>query len=71
MRTKIICFLVCLLFLVLGSGPLAQSGIDYCPLHPNDLSIVSPAPEMWSPSSPRAYTVPRKQVLLEIATATW
>jgi hypothetical protein len=71
MRTKIICLLVFVVSLVLGSELLAQSNLDYCPANPNDQSIKPLTSEEGTPPSPKVYTIPRKQVMMELATATW
>jgi hypothetical protein len=71
MRVKIICLLVLAVSLVLGSELLAQSNLDYCPANLNDQSIKPLTSEETAPPSPKVYTVPRKQVLVEAAIATW
>ena len=71
MRSKILYFSVFLVFLLLGSGLLAQPSLDFCPIEPGEESIQAPIPEVRTLPSAREYTVPRRQIVVEIATATW
>lgn len=72
MRIKIICFLMFLLFLVAGSELFAQSSTYVCPVEEGTATIEAPNShgEGETVTSSKAYKVPRKQVLLEIATRT-
>jgi len=72
MRIKTICFAVSLLFLVAGPELFAQSSIGICPVEQGKeaITIEAPAFQGEAVSSSKLYTVPRKQVLLEIGTRT-
>jgi hypothetical protein len=70
MRIKTISFLMLALFLVLSSRLVAQSDIDYCPVEPGDQTVRA-LPSEETPPPSKAYTVPRKQLLLEAATGLW
>ena len=66
MKSLTICFLVVLIFSLLGSGLLAQPKVDVCPVNPDDELIEEPIFPGEAVSSSKDYTVPRKQVLLEL-----
>jgi hypothetical protein len=70
MRSITICFIALLLLFVLASGLFAQSGPNYTPIDPeSQAGIVAPSTqEEPAPPSPKLYTVPRKQVLIEAFT---
>ncbi len=72
MRIKTICFLVFVLGWILASGLLAQTEKNYCPLEPEEQSVIAPPPEGEPaiPTKDKVYTVPRKQVLIEGFTRT-
>lgn len=71
MRSVIFCFPVFLILCFLVSGLLAQQNVDFCPVNPQEQTIRASTPGEEAPPSPKVYTVPRKQVLVELATATW
>lgn len=69
MRKGIIC---AWLFLMLSTSELlAQQNADISPVELEEELIETRAFERERMSSREDFTVPRKQVLLEIATATW
>lgn len=69
MRKGIIC---AWLFLMLSTSELlAQQNADISPVEPEEELIEPRVFERERMSSREDFTVPRKQVLLEIATATW
>ncbi len=74
MQSKTICFCLFLIFILgfLGSLLWAQSMENVCPINQGDDRLIEAPPvQRGEISSSKDYTVPRKQVLLEIATATW
>jgi hypothetical protein len=72
MSIKTICFLAFGLGLILTAVLMAQTEKNYCPLEPEEQSVItSPPPEEpVIPTKDKVYTVPRKQVLIEAFTRT-
>ena len=69
MRRAITCFCVFLFFFLLGAAALADQGPDEVKCLPEEHSLVNV--EGDNLALERRYSVPRKQVLMEEATATW
>lgn len=68
MRIKMVCFLAFLFFMISIAVLLAQDSLNYCPIEsPLKAIKASPSPQP-APSFSKLYTVPRKEVLLEIGT---
>jgi hypothetical protein len=68
MRITMVCFLAFLFFMVIISGLFAQDSLNYCPIDSSHRAIKASPPPQPTPPFSKVYTVPRKQVLLEIGT---
>lgn len=72
MRIRTICFLAVGLGLFLAAVLMAQTEKNYCPLEPEEQSVIASQPqgEPVILTKDKLYTVPRKQVLIEAFTRT-
>jgi hypothetical protein len=72
MRIKTICFVVLMLGWILAATLAAQSDRNYCPLDSDEQTLTATQPQIEPIGSTKdkAYTVPRKQVLIEGFTRT-
>ncbi|MGB8656897.1 MAG: hypothetical protein WCE90_03820 [Candidatus Zixiibacteriota bacterium] len=72
MRHAVICFPAVLILCLMGFVVSARPDSDFCPDNPTGTSIKTlPSGTDAIPPSTKSYTVPRRQALVEIATATW
>jgi hypothetical protein len=69
MRREVLHFPVLLLFFVLGTSVLADEGSGEIKCFPEGRSLTDVQGDQVVDQG--RYTVPRKQVLMEITTATW
>jgi hypothetical protein len=72
MRIRTICFLAFAVALVFAAVLMAQTEKNYCPLEPEEQSVIisQPQGEPVILTKDKVYTVPRKQVLIEGFTRT-
>ncbi|MGB2697487.1 MAG: hypothetical protein WBD28_06455 [Candidatus Zixiibacteriota bacterium] len=71
MQKKMTYVLIFVIVLLLGASTVLWSDSTFCPIQPAGDKDAVDLPQKRISGTGKAYSVPRNQVLVEMATATW
>ena len=71
MQKKMAFVLIFVIVLLLGASTVLRADSTFCPIQPAGDNDFVDLPQKNISATGKAYSVPRNQVLVEMATATW
>jgi hypothetical protein len=71
MQKKMVCVLIFVIVLLIGASTVLWADSTFCPIQPPGDKDVVDLPQKKISGTGKVYSVPRNQVLVEMATATW